>query len=266
MLNFASITPHPPIIIPTIGKERDLELVKNTILAMEKLREIFEKADSEILLIVSPHSPINFHKPTFLKSENFYGNFLMFGDFSTQLSFEGDLKFLEKIEKEFEKEKIEISFENLSELDHGVLVPLYYLSKNKKPKIVPFSYSMLDPKINFKYGKVLANVIKKDKRKIGFVASGDLSHRLTIDAPAGYSPKGLEFDRKIVEFLEKKDIKSILNMDDDFVEEAGECGLRSIAILLGVLSELKNLNFDFQTLSYEGPFGVGYLVANVEGL
>lgn len=43
--------------------------------------------------------------------------------------------------------------------------------------------------------------------------------------------------------------------------EAGECGLRSFSFLLGILEESK-INWKPEVLSYEGPFGVGYLVAN----
>lgn len=263
MLNFASICPHPPIIIPTIGKEEDLKMVQKTIRAMDGLRKIFEKKNIETLVIVSPHSPINLHAPTFLESEIFVGNFLMFGDFSTQISFRGDLELLNEIKNEFQKEKINVKVEKKNFLDHGVLVPLFYLSKNKKPKIVPFSYSMLEPKINFNYGKIIGKIIKNSQKRIGFVASGDLSHRLTYEAPAGYSPFGKKFDKKIVEALKKNDIKEILNIDEEIAEEAGECGLRSIAILLGTLSIINK--WEFKILSYEGPFGVGYLVAEVLG-
>ena len=53
-------------------------------------------------------------------------------------------------------------------------------------------------------------------------------------------------------------------MNPDLIREAGECGYLSIIILLGLLSEIKGSKF--KSLSYEGPFGVGYLVANIRGL
>ena len=51
----------------------------------------------------------------------------------------------------------------------------------------------------------------------------------------------------------------ILNLDERLIEQAGECGLRSFIILLGILNDIK---YQPKILSYEGPFGVGYLVAN----
>jgi len=92
------------------------------------------------------------------------------------------------------------------------------------------------------------------------IASGDLSHRLSPSAPAGYSPKGEIFDNLLKELLSSKDTSGILNLDKELVEEAGECGLRSIMILLGILEKQ---NYKFKLLSYEAPFGVGYMVTRL---
>jgi aromatic ring-opening dioxygenase LigB subunit len=265
MLSFAAITPHPPIIVPTIGSEEDIKKAKGTIEAMENLRIEFEKKNPETLFLVSPHAPIDFHELTIITNEKLSGNFLMFGDFGTSLEFENDKNSIEEIKKNLEKENINYRLIE-EELDHGILVPLFYLLKNKKSKIVPLAYSMLDAKTNFKYGKILGKMIEKSPKKIGFIASGDLSHRLTPSAPAGYSSRGKLFDEKLINLLKNNDVNKFLEIDSSLTEEAGECGYRSIAILLGALSVLKNKNLKFNILSYEGPFGVGYLVANVEDL
>lgn len=261
MLVFASICPHPPILIPTIGSKEDLLKVKTTAAAMERLREKLENKKPEILIIISPHGPVGFKELSIVESENFKGDFSMFGDSETQLSFSSDSKIKKEIVKNCEKENIVYRLYEKESLDHGTLVPLFFLAKNIKPKILPLGYSLLDASWNFKYGNVLGEVIKNSKKKIGIVASGDLSHRLTPDAPAGYSPAGKGFDKKLIEGLKTNDIKNILNIDENLIEKAGECGFKSIAVLLGLLSTIDN--WGFEILSYEGPFGVGYLVANV---
>jgi len=266
MLSFATIVPHPPIIIPTIGKREDLKRVRRTVEAMKRLREDFEKSKTETLIVISPHAPISFHELTIFANENLSGDFLMFGDFKTSLSFENDIGLTKKIAAKCKKEKISYRLLDEEELDHGILVPLFYLTKKIKPKIMPLAYSMLEAKTNFKYGEILGKIIKESKKRIGIVASGDLSHRLTQEAPAGFSPKGKEFDEKLVDLLEKGETEKILNIDKNLIEEAGECGYRSIAILLGALSEFRISNLEFRILNYERPFGVGYLVANIEGV
>lgn len=270
MLKFAAITPHPPIIIPTIGSPTDLGRVQKTILAMEKLAKIFEKSKIETLIIISPHGPIEYDSMTANMSSNFVGDFQNFGDYETQLNFENDLELVNDIYGECKKQEIPIRLIKEPRLDHGSLVPLYYLTKNlsqknnKILKVVPLAYSFLDVKAHFEFGKIIYDVCnsKENKnRKIGVVASGDLSHRLTMEAPAGFSLRGAEFDEKLVQLLKNNDAEGVLNTEPALIKEAGECGYLSIVILLGVLSKTKKVfgpNFKF--LSYEGPFGVGYLV------
>ncbi|MBU4601067.1 AmmeMemoRadiSam system protein A, partial [Patescibacteria group bacterium] len=67
--------------------------------------------------------------------------------------------------------------------------------------------------------------------------------------------------KKLIEYLKKKDAKSIIEIKHDLIYEAGECGLKSIVILLGILD---GINCKPKLLSYEGPFGVGYLVMQFE--
>ena len=89
----------------------------------------------------------------------------------------------------------------------------------------------------------------------------DMSHRLTEDAPAGYSPQGKVFDEKLVGLVKNYDVEGIMNFDPDLAEEAGQDALWSIAILLGALEGKK---VKPEVLSYEGPFGVGYMIAALE--
>ncbi|MDI6883272.1 MAG: AmmeMemoRadiSam system protein B [Patescibacteria group bacterium] len=258
-LKFAAITPHPPIIIPSISGS-NLAQVQKTIKAMEKLAEIFAKAAPETVLIISPHGPVDFNQFTISDYPILTGHFYNFGDFQTELIFKNDLALVKKIKEKCLQAKIPLKEVNSKELDHGTLVPLYYLAKNQSNfKVVPLGYSFLDLKTHFEFGKVIKKLVNSQDRKIAIVASGDLSHRLTPEAPAGYSSRGKEFDEKLIELLKKKDVKGILNMEPSLVEEAGECGYHSIIILLGAL---KGLGWQPEILSYEAPFGVGYLVTN----
>jgi len=238
----------------------DLEQVSKTVGAMEKLIEEFSKVKPETVVVISPHAPLDPNQFTVFDSSTLIGNFHPFGDLKTELIFKNDLNLVEKIKKESEETGIPLKTADIKTLDHGTLVPLFYLSKGVPDiKIVPLAFSFLDPKIHFEFGKMLQRIINNEQRTIGIVASGDLSHRLTSEAPGGFSPQGKEFDEKIVNLLRKKDVKGIINMDKDLREKAGECGYRSIVILLGAL---EGLDWEPEILSYEGTFGVGYMVAN----
>ncbi|MGC9048822.1 MAG: AmmeMemoRadiSam system protein B [Patescibacteria group bacterium] len=258
MLSFTAITPHPPIIIPTIGKE-NLIIVKKTIKALEKLEKKIAAVSPEIIIIISPHGPIFSDAFCFNAAEKYFGNFQQFGDLTTKMEFNGNLELIYKIR---EKTETALPTTMVSEpnLDHGVLVPLYYLTKNLQNfSIIPIGYSFLDFQKHLKFGEKIKEEIMLSNKKVAVIASGDLSHRLTFDAPAGYSPQGKIFDKKLIDLLKKKSVNQILKLDSNLIEEAGECGLRSILILLGII---KNFNYQPELLSYEGPFGVGYLVMN----
>lgn len=256
-LVFASITPHPPIIIPTIGKE-NVASVKKTIRAMMKLEKDFKVASPDIAIVISPHGRLYQDAFSINYSDKYIGNFQQFGDFSTNLEFSPDLKFLHRLKERLEQ-KLPTVIVQEKNLDHGSLVPLYFLTKKIKPNIVPVGYSLLDFETHLEFGRLMKEEIMASKKKIAIIASGDLSHRLTEDAPAGFSAQGKVFDRKLIELLAKKDLKGILEMDKNLIEEAGECGLRSILILLSILEKI---NCQPKLYSYEGPFGVGYCVMN----
>ncbi len=260
-LTFSAITPHPPIIIPTIGKD-ELKNAQKTILAMQKLEKDFIKAKPDIVIIISPHAPLLPDSFAISSNSPLSGNFENFGDFKTQLHFENDLDLIQKIANEAKKGNIAVKLNDNDFIDHGALVPLYYLSQSYKNfKLVHLSFSFKSLRDHFKYGKIIKKVIASEKnKKIALIASGDLSHRITKDAPADYNPDGAKFDKKLIELLKENKVEKILNLDPEFIENAGECGLRSIIILLGVLA---NNSYKMEIMSYEAPFGVGYLVADI---
>lgn len=260
MISFAVITPHPPIIIPGIGQPEDLKKAKKTISAMEKLGTEMEKEKPDTILLISPHAEMNYHTFVVNSAPKLAGSFIDFG-LDMDFEFDNNVDVVEDIVSAANDKNIPVHLHE-SFLDHGTLTPLYYLAKTIKPKLVQLAFSMMDYQKHYEYGKLIGGVLRGSKEKIAVVASGDLSHRLIPSAPAGYSPKGKDFDEKLVKLLSEKDVEGILNLDKNLIEEAGECGLRSIIVILGIL----NGEYKFDMLSYEGPFGVGYLAARLISL
>jgi MEMO1 family protein len=261
MIVFSAITPHPPILIPEIGK-KNLQFVEKTTAAMTRLGEELYAAKPDTIVIISPHGPLLADAFALNMSTHFEVQFKEFGDLATHFSLKGDVGTIHHY-KELLEDKMPVVLVNQPELDHGAGVPLYFLTKGldkKKIKIVPVSYSLLDYEKHYQFGIKLQSDMLNDTRRIAIIASGDLSHRLTEDAPAGYSHWAKKFDETIVKKIKAKDGQGLLKLDPDFIEEAGECGLRSIIILMGILN---SIDFKPEVYSYEGPFGVGYMVAHL---
>jgi MEMO1 family protein len=262
MIRFAAITPHPPIIIPSIGKS-DLNLCRKTVNAMKQLGEKFRAVKAETIVLISPHGPVQYDKFLINYTPVLRGGMSQFGD-ARKFIFENDRELVDEIVNNLRNNSLPVGLIRELELDHGALVPLHYLLNEKdasyNPKLIHLSYTMLPLEYHAEFGRVLGQVLQNSEKVISFIASGDLSHRVTQDAPAGYSPQGRVFDKNLISLIQRKNLKGILELDSGFIEEAGECGLRSIIMLLAGIS---NLRWEMKSLSYEAPFGVGYLVANI---
>jgi len=154
------------------------------------------------------------------------------------------------------------------ELDHGAMVPLLYLTRElpRSARLVLLSFSFLSLEEHVRYGEIIGEVLLETPRRVVYVASSDLSHRLIPGAPAGYDPRGAVFDRKVAETFAAGDWEALLTIEPGLVSAAGECGYRSLAVLSGVVAAARKvgLHTSNQLLSYEGPWGVGYLVGEVE--
>ena len=259
MLVFAGITPHPPLLIPNIGKD-ELKKINQTKEAMEKMEEDLYLSKPEVIVIISPHGSFFEKAFTINAHDHFLSNFSEFGDMNTKLEWSGYPFLAAHIDNMSYNSKMPLQLVSEENLDHGSTVPLFYLTQHlPNIKILPIGYSALNTKTHLDFGYLLKNVIMDTTKRIAVIASGDLSHGLTTDAPAGFSKNGQEFDEKLIELLENHNTTGYTNMDPNFIKEAKECGYRSFLILLGIL---KNMNYTFKNYSYEGPFGVGYLVGN----
>lgn len=260
-LNFAAISPHPPIIVPGIGESEDLEKASDTIVGMRKLSTAFNVAEIDTLVVISPHFSNTLITDKFQigSAEKLFGSFAQFQHPEIMVEQKNNLEFIDALVKQLEKENIDYNLFDRGgeyfELDHGIMVPLSYLKKDQDSpfKIVPIAYSSLDRAAHFAFGQVLKEVAQNYSSRVGILASGDLSHQLL------QNPEGKKFDQKLVKDLKLNNVKDILYYDEEWLEEIGECGYRSILILLGALD---GVDAKCDILSYEGPFGVGYLVAN----
>ena len=86
--------------------------------------------------------------------------------------------------------------------------------------------------------------------------AGSLSHSHTKEAPAGFSEHAKKIDSKIRKILEKQTYKSLNQIPTDIREEVHETLISPLVILSRIIHDI---NSNFHELSYEHPFGVGYL-------
>ena len=263
------ILPHPPVIVPGIGRGRQLQ-ANPTVEAVKRAAKEIGKDKPSTIILSTPHAPC-FRDFIYLHdSENLSGDFAAFGSPEIKFTYRNNKELYSLIS---EKASLYgISAGGLSatlkkqygisdHLDHGALVPLCFIEKELEDfRLVCISTPFLTLPELYEFGKCIQEAVSETDERVVYVASGDLSHRLTKDAPAGYNPKGKEYDEYLVDKVRSGDIQGLLKTEETFLEKAGECGTRSIAMMYGALHGMK---LKPEVYSYEGPFGVGYLIAKV---
>jgi AmmeMemoRadiSam system protein A len=267
---FAGLSPHPPIIVKEVGGKRIKEAV-NTVKAVEKLSKRTAEKNPDVLVFITPHAAVFRDAVAINMKPQLSGSFADFGVPQVNFNKENCLQLAEKITNTALKndiitvsidDELAAMYKIETTIDHGTMVPLYFLEKEGiNTPIVIISTAFLSFKKLYKFGMSIRDAIEKSDLNAAVIASGDLSHRLTFDAPAGYDEKGQEFDNKIKEYIEQKSFINILKLPANLIERAGECGLRPLIMLLGALD---GYDIESDVFSYEGPFGVGYLAAGFE--
>jgi AmmeMemoRadiSam system protein B len=262
-LCFGCIVPHPPLLIPDIGRGNERR-VSATIEAMEELAGLMADREPQTVLIISPHGEYHADAMGILTGDFCTGDMHNWGSREPQRHFDNDKALVELILQEAKEANIPLKPIGRSgyRLDQGVMVPLHFLySAIQGAYLVPLTFSWLPLESHYEFGKVINRAAAQSGRRVVLIASGDLSHRLIPEAPAGYDPLGKVFDETLVEAISRLDTDSIMNIDRNLIESAGECGMRSVVILMGAL---EGLNVRQKVHSYEGPFGVGYMVASFD--
>lgn len=253
------IAPHPPILIPQIGGEH-FDAVKTTADALGRASTFLDDVGIDALIVASPHSTFFSDKFVIRLDDELEADFEQFGAVDPKFTYGNDVFLAETMAVAAQGAGVPLYGLDAPDggIDWGVSVPCSYLGKNRQ--VMSVSISGLPYEAHYRLGQTLAEALAVTKKRFAFVASGDLSHMLTPDAPNGFSPRGAEFDRLIKEMIADGRLADLKNIDPELIKSAGECGLRSFIIMAGALAKLK---VETEVLSYEGPFGVGYLVATM---
>ena len=259
-LVFSGIAPHPPIMVPEVGGEAIRE-VRQSISAMEELTQRVVANKAETIILISPHAPLEPYAFVAYQDQELHADFANFRAPKVQLTAALDRELLSAIAERGSQENYTVVGISNTKLDHGSAVPLYFLQRNGWiGQVVALGYSFLSNDDHVRFGSCIGRAIRDVGRPVALIASGDLSHRLKPEAPAGFNPTAYIFDDEIVDALRANDPERIVQINQNLRELAGECGYRSMLIAVGATRELP---LSCEVLNYEAPFGVGYMVAQL---
>lgn len=257
--------PHPPLLIPEIGRGEEKK-VQSTFNNMDDVGRRIAQIAPETIIVVSPHAAHLQDRFVISGHERLYGDMRRFYAKSIFIDKAVNTSLATRLYMESSRKGIATYLTDDDDffVDHATIVPLYFIDKYySNYKLIIVSLSELSPVVHTRFGQSIARAAENDDDKIVLIASGDLSHRLKKDGPYGYSKSGALFDQQIIQLLRQNQLDKIETMNPDLCLDAGECGWRSLIIMAGALSSYR---YSHNLLSYESPFGVGYPVCAFEDL
>jgi AmmeMemoRadiSam system protein A len=255
------MVPHPPPIIPAVGQAGEKSVLE-TIDSSEKVADETAELKPDTIIITSPHSIMYsdyFHSSP---GHGAKGNFFKFR--APEVSFD------EVYDEELRKRICDLakseSFpagtlgERDPSLDHGVMVPMWFIrNKYKSGKILRIGLSGLGLPEHYHLGELIQKAVEDCGRRVVFVASGDLSHKLQAHGPYGFASEGPVYDERIMDIAKRAAFQEMFDFSEDFCEKAAECGHRSFVIMAGAWDGIK---VESKVFSHQDVTGVGYGIAS----
>ena len=252
-INFAAVVPHSPLLIPNIGKDNAAQFV-TTKSAFETIKEKIVAAKLDTILILSSKGATSEHNFTININQEYKANFEIFGDLVTDLRIPSDLKLISRLREELEAH-FPLRLATDTGLDYASSVPLFLIFDKIKIPIIPIAVTNSDHEQVDAFALALQSALLHSKKRIGILASADLSHRLSKQSPAGYSPKAKKIDQRLIEILRNTDHKSLVEIKS-LAEEVDCEDMPVLDLLLGLLHDV---GAKPELVNYEALFGVGHL-------
>lgn len=257
-ISAAYIVPHPPLIVPEVGKGQEKAIQKTIKSYHEAARQIGD-IRPETIVLISPHSVMYADYIHISPGNRARGSLKQFGA-PVICNVDYDTALVDRLcrictEADF---PAGILGEKNAALDHGTLIPLYFVNQYYTDyRLVRCSISGLSRQEHYRFGMILGEAVEALGRNTVVIASGDLSHKLTEDGPYGFAAEGPELDEKLINIMRSGRFGEFFDLDFTLCERGAECGLASFITMAGSLDRKA---VDTRFLSYEGPFGVGYAV------
>jgi len=251
------MVPHPPLIIPGVGRGEEKKIQK-TIDAYQKAAETIGRLQPETIVLLSPHQTMYADYFHISPGTGARGDFGQFRAGQTFMEVSYDTKFVRVLCEAAEEAGLQAGTlgEREKKLDHGTMVPLYFVNQHWTGyRLVRIGLSGLPLTDHYRLGQCIKAVAQTLERNTVVIASGDLSHKLKEDGPYGYQEEGPAYDARIMDVMGRGAFGELLGFSEDFCEKAAECGHRSFTILAGAFDRT---GVEAEKLSYEGSFGVGY--------
>jgi aromatic ring-opening dioxygenase LigB subunit len=270
-LVYACIAPHGGEIVPALAGD-NLKLFTPTRKAMRELSRRISAVRPDTIVIASPH---NLRLPKHIGvviSENSSGR-LADRKREIRLKAKCDVRLAAAFIAAAENEGLPVVGANYGAMggpasdiamDWGSLIPLWFLLKENrlKSKIVIVTPARKIPlEQNFEFGRIVAEVAERGRKRVAFVASADQAHSHRKDGPYGFNKRAEQYDHVVVNAIESDRLASIMKSGPRLVGPAKADSLWQMVMLVGVLSVVP---MKAELLSYQVPTYYGMICASFD--
>ena len=263
MIVKAVMVPHPPIALHEVGRGEE-KIMQATLDAYETVGRQIAEARPDTVIVLSPHALMYRDYFNVSAGPEAYGDMGGFGA--------GEVAFEKEYDEEFTRVLTDrlfdagfpggTEYDRQPDLDHGTMVPLYFLDKLYTDyKLVRIGLSGLPLAMHYELGMYIAETAEELNRRVAVIGSGDLAHCQKEDGPYGFRPEDPAYDEKIMATMGSGNFGELFSYAPEFLEKSMECGHRSFVIMAGILD---GLGVRAHTLSHEAPFGVGYGIVSYD--
>lgn len=257
MIVKAVMVPHPPIALHEVGKGEE-EKISATLNAYQTAMKEIACAEPETVIVLSPHAVMYRDWFNVSSGKRASGSMARFRAGNVKFEKEYDTELTGLLDHMFEEDGFSAGteYDRDKELDHGTMVPLYFLDQfTKDYKLVRIGLSGLSLPMHYRLGQYIRKASDQLNRRIAVIGSGDLAHCQKEDGPYGFKPEGPAYDERIMKDMGNADFKALFRYSPSFLDACMECGHRSFVIMAGILD---GLHVTPHVLSHEATFGVGY--------
>ena len=253
----AFLVPHPPMIVPQVGRGSEAQIAA-TASAYTQVAAELAALEPETIVISTPHSILYSDYFHISPGETADGSFRAFGAPEIRFHETYDRELAEAIQRLARANDLPAGTlgQREKDLDHGVMVPLYFIRRAYPAgRLVRIGLSGLPLTDHYALGRLIARAAEETGRRVVYVASGDLSHKLQHYGPYGFAPEGPVYDQRLMDVCARAAFGELLDFDEALCEKAAECGHRSFVMMAGALD---GRAVEAKVLSHEDVTGVGY--------
>ena len=250
---------HAPVVVPEVGGAIVRECATTT-WAMIQISEIVAEHAPDVVIVLSPYAPRHPGSFGIASDAVVAGDFAELGAPQVTIELPAARAAAASIAAQAPRHGVRHQLRRLGLADHGTLVPLCFLARAgwHGPTLrmaLPF---YPDVRTCEAMGRAVASAAAESGQRWAFVASGDMSHRLQPGAPASFHPRAHEFDDAVVQAVRDGQYRRAVTVDPGLRQLAAEDVIDTLAVAVAAVGYSSQGR---AVLSYESPFGVGYLVA-----